>query len=100
MSEQVAYNKCPHSLCQLFENESGEYYPVCQPQDGDKLIRGEYHPIGNQLQYPTKWGRKKASLVLLEHKIEQARINLEQATLELAKLERVRGDVEGWNEND
>jgi len=43
MGEQVADNRAPHSTCKLFENKDGEYYPVCQPMETLRLIRGEYH---------------------------------------------------------
>lgn len=93
---QVAWNKAPHSTCELFENKSGDYYPVCQPIDTPALIRGEYLPIGSRLQYPTKWGRKRAAVHLLEFKIGDAKRELENTQRELAKLERCLSDVEGW----
>ena len=96
MGEQIAYNKCPHSIVELHENSAGEYYPVCQQIDTPGLIRGEYIPIGSRLQYPTKWGRKKASLHLLNHKIEDTKRTLAQAAIELEKLEACRNDVDLW----
>ena len=99
MGEQIAYNKCPHSYVELFENESGEYYPVCQPIETPGLIRGEYIPIGSRLQYPTKWGRKKASITLLEHKIADKEKQLHEAQTELAKLSECLAKVQDW-END
>lgn len=96
---QVAYNKCPHSFCELHTNESGEYYPVCQKIETPGLIRSEYIPIGKRLQYPTKWGRKRASLHLLEFKIANAQRELENVQKELAKLERCLSDVKGWDDD-
>ena len=64
MGEQVADNRAPHSTCKLFENKEGEYYPVCQPMETLRLIRGEYHPIGSTLQYPTKWAVKRLAYTL------------------------------------
>ena len=97
---QIAYNKAPHSTCELFENESGEYYPVCVRIETPGLIRSEYIPIGRRLQYPTKWGRKKAATHLLEFKIEDAKKQIRDAEQELAKLERCLSDVQSWNETD
>ena len=99
MGEQVAYNKCPHSIVELHENQSGEYYPVCQPIETPGLIRGQYIPIGSRLQYPTKWGRKKASIHLLEHKIQDTIRTIQSAERELEKLKGCLSNVEGW-END
>jgi hypothetical protein len=99
MGEQVAWNKCPHSIVELFENPAGEYYPVVQRMDTPALIRGEYIPIGSRLQYPTKWGRKKGATILLEHKIQDKQKQLKEAESELAKLSACLENVHLW-END
>ncbi len=96
---QVAYNKAPHSTCELFTNDSGGYYPVCQRIETPGLIRSEYIPIGSRLQYPTKWGRKRAALHLLEFKIKDCQKQLQDAQSELAKLERCLSDVQGWDDD-
>lgn len=98
--KQVAYNRCPHSTCELHENGEGEYYPVCQPIETPGIIRSEYLPIGRRLQYPTKWGRKKASLHLLEFKIKDVQKQIADAQVELAKLEKCLSDVQQWSDND
>ena len=98
--KQVAYNRCPHSTCELHENGEGEYYPVCQPIETPGIIRSEYLPIGRRLQYPTKWGRKRASLHLLEFKIKDVQKQIADAQLELGKLERCLSDVQQWSDND
>ena len=54
--QQVAVNRTLHSLASIVESESGELSVIVQPLDGLKLIRGEYLPVGNRLQFPTKWG--------------------------------------------
>ena len=100
MGEQVAWNKCPHSIVELFENPAGEYYPVVQRMDTPALIRGEYIPIGSRLQYPTKWGRKKGATILLEHKIEDIKRTILYAESELAKLERCLSNVKEWPDKD
>ena len=94
--QQIAWNKAPHSTCELFENKEGDYYPVCQQIDTPGLIRGEYIPIGSRLQYPTKWGRKKAAKHLLEFKIADAKKTLENTQRELDKLQRCLSEVEDW----
>lgn len=99
-NKQVAYNRCPHSTCELHENGEGEYYPVCQPIETPGIIRSEYLPIGRRLQYPTKWGRKKASLHLLEFKIKDVQKQIADAQVELAKLEKCLSDVQQWSDND
>ena len=100
MGEQIAYNKCPHSIVELYENEQGEYYPVCQPIETPGLIRGEYIPIGSRLQYPTKWGRKKASLHILEFKIADAKRELENTQRELDKLQACLSNVQSWEDDN
>lgn len=99
MGEQVADNTAPHSTCKLFENTEGEYYPVCQPMETKRLVRGEYHPIGSTLQYPTKWGRKKASLHLVGTKLADAELELENLNRELAKLRSCYSNVLLWEDD-
>jgi hypothetical protein len=98
--EQVAVNRTLHNNMVLHENESGEYYPVISPLPQPTLVRGEYHPIGNSFQYPKAWGRKYAAATLLEHKIKVQQDILENATIELAKLQRCLSDVQQWSDND
>jgi hypothetical protein len=98
MGEQVANNTAVHCNVQLFENESGEYYPVTQETYKPALIRGSYIPMGNILQYPKKWGRKRGATELLEFKIAQQRLVLESAKLELDKLAACLDKVKEWPE--
>ena len=96
---QIAWNKAAHSTCELFENESGEYYPVCQRIETPSLIRSEYIPIGSRLQYPNKWGRKRAATHLLEFKIADAKKQIADAQTELEKLERCLSAVQRWDDD-
>jgi len=98
MGEQIATNTTMHSIVELFTNESGEYYPVTINDESPKLIRGVYHPLGNKLQFPKKWGRKEGATILLEHKIAEQKKILEGAEIELAKLSKCLEDVSGWSE--
>ena len=84
--QQVAVNRTLHSLASIVESESGELSVIVQPLDGMKLIRGEYHPVGNKLQFPTKWGKKEGAIYLVEHKIAQQEAIIAQAAEELEKL--------------
>ena len=99
MGEQIANNRCEHCNVVLHENEAGEYYPVVNRMEKHTLIRGEYHPIGSTLQYPTKWGRKQASLHLVGTKLRDAKLELENLQTELAKLERCYSDVLLWEDD-
>ena len=85
---------------QLFENSEGEYYAVVDRDVQPHLVRGEYYPIGNRFQYPKKWGRKYAAVKLIEHKIEQNTKIIQDAQLELAKLERCLSSVKEWADGD
>ena len=98
--EQIAYNRTMHGNIQLYENEQGEYYPVVEWDEQPKLVRGEYHPIGNRIQFPKLWGRRYASILLLEHKIEQNKKIIADAESELAKLELCLSNVKEWPEFD
>ena len=98
--EQVAYNRTMHGTIQLFENEAGEYYPVVDWDDKVKLVRGEYYPIGNRMQFPKVWGRKYASTTLLNHILEDKRKQLADAQREIAKLEACLSNVKEWPEQD
>lgn len=98
MGEQVATNTAVHCRIELHEKESGEYYAVNMPMEKPQLIRGEYHPLGNKLVYPKKWGRKAAATILLEHKIEEEKRIIASAEIELAKLKACLEEVSGWSE--
>ena len=98
--EQVASNKAMHCNMQLFENPDGEYYPVVEKMERPALVRGEYHPIGNKIQFPKKWGRKEGATILLEHKITDIKRTILNAETELAKLERCLSAVKEWPEFD
>ena len=100
MGEQIANNKTMHGNIQLYENEAGEYYPVVEWDESPKLVRGEYHPIGNKIQFPKKWGRKEGATILLEHKITDIKRTILNAETELAKLERCLSSVKEWPEFD
>ena len=84
--QQVAVNRTLHSLASIVESESGELSVIVQPLDGMKLIRGEYLPLGNRLQFPTKWGKQEGAIHLVEHKIAQQEAIIAQAAEELGKL--------------
>ena len=99
MGEQVANNKGEHCNVELFLNEQGEYYPVTQCMDKYTLIRSEYRPFGNTLQYPKKWGRKKGALELLNFRIADKQRVLADATKELELLTACRDKVNEWIED-
>jgi hypothetical protein len=99
MGEQVANNKGEHCNVELFINEQGEYYPVTQCMDKWTLIRSEYKPFGNTLQYPKKWGRKKGALELLEFRIADKQRVLADAQMELELLTACRDKVNEWAED-
>jgi hypothetical protein len=99
MGEQVANNKGEHCNVELFINEQGEYYPVTQCMDKWTLIRSEYKPFGNTLQYPKKWGRKKGALELLNFRIADKQRVLADAQMELELLAACRDKVNEWAED-
>jgi hypothetical protein len=99
MGEQVANNKGEHCNVELFINEQGEYYPVTQCMDKYTLIRSEYKPFGNTLQYPKKWGRKKGALELLNFRIADKQRVLADAQIELELLTACRDKVNEWAED-
>jgi hypothetical protein len=99
MGEQVANNKGEHCNVELFINEQGEYYPVTQCMDKWTLIRSEYKPFGNTLQYPKKWGRKKGALELLNFRIADKQRVLADAQMELELLTACRDKVNEWAED-
>ena len=98
MGEQIANNRTMHGNIQLHENESGEYYPVVEWDEVPKLVRGEYIPIGNKIQFPKKWGRKRGALELLNFRIADKERVLADATKELELLTACRDKVREWPE--
>jgi hypothetical protein len=63
------------------------------------LIRSDYKPFGNTLQYPKKWGRKRGALELLNFRIEDKQRVLADAQLELELLTACRDKVNEWAED-
>jgi len=98
--EQVASNKAMHCNMKLFQNEAGEYYPVVDRLEQPTLVRGEYHPIANNFQYPKQWGRKYAATYLLEYKIKVQQDILSTAQDELSKLQRCLDSIKDWSPTD
>ena len=100
MGEQVAYNKCEHCNVELHTNDAGEYYPVVNRMDKHTNIRGEYIPIGNKIQFPKKWGRKEGATILLEQRIQDVRKQIEDAQLDLDKLQACLEKVQLWDSTE
>jgi hypothetical protein len=98
--KQIATNTTMHGTIQLFENEAGEYYPVVDWDSKPTLVRGEYYPLGNRIQFPKQWGRREGATILLEYKIEDCKRTILDAETELAKLERCLSNVKEWPEFD
>jgi len=100
MGEQIANNRCEHCNVVLHENESGEYYPVVNRMEKHTLIRGEYHPIGSRFQYPRNWGKQKGATILLEQRIQDVRKQIEDAQLDLDKLQACLEKVQQWDSTE
>ena len=100
MGEQIANNRAEHCYVVLHTNELNEYYPVINRLDKHTLIRGEYIPIGNTLQYPRNWGRKLGATTLLEYRIADKLKVLEDVKLELEKLTACLDKVKEWDGED
>lgn len=98
--EQVAVNRTMHGWIRLHEGDDGEYYPVVQWDSVLKLIRGQYHPVGNRIQFPKAWGRKWGATTLLEHNIRVQQDIIRGAQIELEKLQRCLEGVKEWPETD
>ena len=99
MGEQVANNKCEHCNISLHTNDAGEYYPVVNRMDKHTLIKGAYVPIGNHLQYPRNWGKKKGATTLLETRIADKIKVLKDTEAELSKLQACLEKVNEWDES-
>jgi hypothetical protein len=98
--EQIANNRTMHGTIRLFENEAGQYYPVVDWDDKPNLVRGEYYPIGNRIQFPKKWGRKWGATKLIQSILEDKRKQIEDAQREITKLEACLKEVEGWTDEE
>lgn len=98
--EQVASNRAMHCNMKLVENSEGEYDAVVDRNSSFTLIRGEYHPIGKNFNYPQVWGRKYAATKLLEYIIADKMKIIEDAQKELAKLHRCMDKVNEWKDTD
>lgn len=73
MGEQVADNKEPQRRLELKMVE-GELF-ITDQRYKVALVKNSYHPIGNSLIYPAKWGRITATKYFIDYLIkEQKRI--------------------------
>ena len=88
IGQQIAVNRTAHSVVELHEDSNGEYYAVITPQEGLKLIRGEYLPLGNRLQFPNKWDKGESAVYLIQHKINEQEAIVARASEELSKLQK------------
>ena len=67
IGKQVAFNRERNSLLTLHRTDNtDEIYFTDVRLDRWYLIRNSYFPKGNELQYPTEWGKKRA----IEHFIK------------------------------
>ncbi len=98
--QQVASNRAMHCNMRLWEREDGEYDAVISRNSTFTLIRGEYHPIGKSYNYPQVWGRKYAATKLIESILADKKKIIEDAHVEIAKLERCLNRVSEWNDTD
>ena len=63
---------------------------------GNGLVRKEYQPRGNQLIYPSKWGRKKAGEHFLKYMIEDEEKLLQETKERLKLLYNLKEEVKTW----
>lgn len=87
MGKQIANNTQLHSYAEITERIEGRYDVMVTTDDKWKLIRGWYLPVGPRMCFPTKWGLKEGAIKLVEYKIEEQKRIIEEAQIELAKLE-------------
>lgn len=89
-----------HLVAELHTNNDGEYYVVTvRHSDVPTTIRQTYQPFGWKLQYPKKWGRKRGALELLNHKIEDQKRIINNATIELNKLNTCLTQTQNWSDD-
>ena len=98
--QQVASNRAMHCNMKLWERPDGEYDAVIERNATFTLIRGEYHPIGKNFNYPQVWGRKYAATKLIESIITDKQKIIQDAQSEIEKLQRCQDRVNEWSDTD
>jgi hypothetical protein len=98
--EQVASNKTVHQVTFLHQDEDGEYHPVTEKSEYFTLVRGSYYPMGNRFQYPKHWGKKYGATKLIEYILNDKKKQIEDAQLEIQKLERCLSRVQQWSDSE
>lgn len=79
--KQVANNRERQSRLTLhYTDNTNEVYFTDVPLPYEKLIRREYTPLGNMLQYPTKWGKKKAITHFIQWYLKEHTESIKQLT--------------------
>lgn len=96
MGNQVAINKGFHYTSEVWEGDDGNYYVAVTQDTYKRLFRGNYEPMGNRLQFPKKWGKKRGAVELLEFLIKSDEVLIEKAQQRLNKLKKCKIEVDGW----
>lgn len=90
--------------CATIGERGGEYYvwfePVAQFGFKTGLVRTSYHPIGNRLVFPKKWGKRKAGLALVESIITDQKEIVRRAQEYLIGLEILHSEIEEWPDDE
>ena len=87
MGKQVAINRSIHYTIELYEDSSGELYPVMR-KESLALIKKEYHPIGKLFVFPKSWGLEQGCRILLETLIERDLELISTTQIRIDKMNR------------
>jgi hypothetical protein len=99
MGKQVADNSEMVVTITLTELSPTQYNIIHRIHAKPSVVRGQYNRIGTTLTFPKKWGRKRGAKELINSMLEDAYTELEQLQAHIQKLERIKGDVDGWKDD-
>ena len=97
--EQVADNQGLHYTIHIQKTPEGAYYTPIDSQPKKIPYRSEYLPSGRSLQFPQKWGRKKAAELLVRKRMEDLEIIIERTQRELTDLKRLYDEIPNWSDD-
>jgi hypothetical protein len=60
----------------------------------------DYPVIGNRLLYPTKWGKRKAAMRLIDSVVDEQERIIANATAYRDALVELRVEVDGWVDDE
>ena len=93
----MANNKEMQIGIQLMTNDDGSKQVIIV-KEKFALIKQEYRPVGDYLEFPKAWGVKKGALHLVQSILDDKLQVLERTRAYVEQLQHTLGEVQGWDD--